>query len=97
MHKISSLYRKDFRETKAEIDAKKSELDRDIAQLDAKIKRLTQMRLDDELPKSEYLEFKSDLDCKKYRLVQQRSELDNPTQTDPDSTAVKIQDFLLQK
>lgn len=97
LHKISSLYRKDFRETKAEIDAKKSELDRDIAQLDAKIKRLTQMRLDDELPKSEYLEFKSDLDCKKYRLVQQRSELDNPTQTDPDSTAVKIQDFLLQK
>lgn len=59
------MYRVNAREGKMENDKRKGELDQQIATIDAKMRRLTQMRIDDELPKSEYLEFKSDLEKKK--------------------------------
>lgn len=80
-----------------ENDKRKGELDQQIATIDAKMRRLTQMRIDDELPKSEYLEFKSDLEKKKEELVGQRSTLDSKAETDPDCLTERIQDFLLEK
>lgn len=61
------------------------------------MKRLTQMRIDDELPKSEYLEFKADLEKKKGDLVRERSALETKTEADPDCLTERIQEFLLQK
>lgn len=55
------------------------------------------MRIDDELPKSEYLEFESDLEKKKEELVRQRYTLDSKAETDPDCLTERIQDFLLEK
>lgn len=94
---VSSLYRVNAREGKIENDKRKGELDQQIAAIDAKMRRLTQMRIDDELPKSEYLEFKSDLEKKKEELVRQRSTLDSKAETDPDCLTERIQDFLLEK
>lgn len=94
---VSSLYRVNAREEKIENDKRKGELDQQIAAIDAKMRRLTQMRIDDELSKSEYLEFKSDLEKKKEELVRQRSTLDSKAETDPDCLTERIQDFLLEK
>ena len=85
------------RENKMETDREKSELDKEIAKIDAKMKRLTQMRLDDELPKNEYLEFKSDLESKRNALALKRSKLNSKTETDPDGLTERIQEFLLAK
>lgn len=73
-----------------ETDREKSELDKEIAKIDAKMKRLTQMRLDDELPKNEYLEFKSDLESKRNALVLKRSKLNSKTETDPNGLTERI-------
>lgn len=97
LNEVSSLYRVNSRENKMETDREKSELDKEIAKIDAKMKRLTQMRLDDELPKNEYLEFKSDLESKRNALVLKRSKLNSKTETDPDGLTERIQEFLLAK
>ena len=97
LNEVSSLYRVNSRENKMETDREKSELDKEIAKIDAKMRRLTQMRLDDELPKNEYLEFKSDLESKRNALVLNRSKLNSKTETDPDGLTEGIQEFLLAK
>ena len=94
---VSSFHRVNSREGKMENDKKKGELEQQIAAIDVKMKRLTQMRIDDELPKSEYLEFKADLEKKRGDLVQQRSILETKTEIDPDCLTEKIQEFLLAK
>ena len=77
----------------------KVRLNQDIAKLDEKMKRLTRMRLEDEISKEEFLEYKSEIEKEREKVVQQRLafEAGVETRTDSDSVEGKIQNFLLQK
>ncbi len=72
-------------------------MEKEIEKIDEKLKRLMQMRLDDELPKEEYLEFKSDLENKRNALILKRSKLETKKESGADVLTERIQDFLLAK
>ena len=81
------------------INAEQAETVKMIAKLDEKMKRLTRMRLEDEISKEEFLEYKSEIEKEREKVVQQRLafEAGVETRTDSDSVEGKIQNFLLQK
>lgn len=80
-------------------DALKDRLNQDIAKLDEKMKRLTRMRLEDEISKEEFLEYKSEIEKDREKIVQQRLAFEAGVETGTDSESIegKIQNFLLQK
>lgn len=99
LYEVSSLYQVGVHEGRRQTDALKDRLNQDIAKLDEKMKRLTRMRLEDEISKEEFLEYKSEIEKEREKVVQQRLafEADVETRTDSDSVEGKIQNFLLQK
>ena len=52
------MYQVGSYEKSRQTDEVKSKLNQEIAKLDEKMKRLTRMRLDDEISKADYLEYK---------------------------------------
>lgn len=58
LYEVSSLYQVGVHEGRRQTDALKDRLNQDIAKLDEKMKRLTRMRLEDEISKEEFLEYK---------------------------------------
>ena len=99
LYEVSSLYQVGVHEGRRQTDALKDRLNQDIAKLDEKMKRLTRMRLEDEISKEEFLEYKSEIEKEREKVVQQRLafEAGVETRTDSDSVEGKIQNFLLQK
>ena len=65
-------YDKNFRNARETI----SRVDKEIAKLDEKLKRLTRMRLEDEIPKESYLELKKEIEQEKIELINKRRILD---------------------
>ena len=63
------------------------------------MKRLTRMRLEDEISKEEFLEYKSEIEKDREKIVQQRLAFEAGVETGTDSESIegKIQNFLLQK
>lgn len=55
-------------EKSRQTDEVKSKLNQEIAKLDEKMKRLTRMRLDDEISKVDYLEYKSEIERDREKL-----------------------------
>lgn len=55
----------------------KAKLDQDIAKIEEKLKRLTRMRLDDEISKADYLEYKSEIEKDKERVIKQRAAVES--------------------
>lgn len=51
----------------------KATVDKDIAKLDEKLKRLMRLRLEDEIPKDSYLELKKEIDQEKNRTLKQKA------------------------
>lgn len=99
LYEVSSLYQVGVHEGRRQTDALKDRLNQDIAKLDEKMKRLTRMRLEDEISKEEFLEYKSEIEKEREKIVQQRIafEAGVETRTDSESIEGKIQNFLLQK
>lgn len=77
----------------------KAKLDQDIAKIEEKLKRLTRMRLDDEISKADYLEYKSEIEKDKERVIKQRTVVKSGVKSVDgyESADEKIQNFLLQK
>lgn len=99
LNEVSSLYQVGVHEGCRQTDALKDRLNQDIAKLDEKMKRLTRMRLEDEISKEDYLEYKSEIEKDREKIVQQRLafEAGVESRTDSESIEGKIQNFLLQK
>ena len=74
-------------------------MDQDIAKIEEKLKRLTRMRLDDEISKADYLEYKSEIEKDKERVIKQRTVVESGVKSVDgyESADEKIQNFLLQK
>lgn len=78
----------------------KATVDKEIAKLDEKLKRLTRMRLEDEIPKESYLELKKEIEQEKIELINKRRILDAgmvPNEDGQEEPANKVEDFLLSK
>ena len=93
------MYQVGSYEKSRQTDEVKSKLNQEIAKLDEKMKRLTRMRLDDEISKADYLEYKSEIERDREKLIQQRTAFEAGIETDCgcESAEGKIQNFLLQK
>ena len=93
------MYQVGSYEKSRQTDEVKSKLNQEIAKLDEKMKRLTRMRLDDEISKADYLEYKSEIERDREKLIQQRTTFEAGIETDCgcESAEGKIQNFLLQK
>lgn len=99
LNQVSLMYQVGSYEKSRQTDEVKSKLNQEIAKLDEKMKRLTRMRLDDEISKADYLEYKSEIERDREKLIQQRTAFEAGIETDCgcESAEGKIQNFLLQK
>ena len=70
-----------------------------LAKLDEKLKKLTRMRLEDEITRESYFEFKSEIEKEKLDLLSKRRVLDAGMvpNGNPEDPAKKAEDFLLAK
>ena len=68
-----------------------------LAKLDEKLKKLTRMRLEDEITRESYFEFKSEIEKEKLDLLSKRRVLDAGMvpNGNPEDPAKKAEDFLL--
>lgn len=73
---MSSLYQIGVFEEYQKAAEIKATVDKEIAKLDEKLKRLTRMRLEDEIPKESYLELKKEIEQEKIELLGKRRILD---------------------
>ena len=100
LNDVSSLYQIGvFEEYKKAAEIKAS-VNKEIAELDEKLKRLTRMRLEDEIPKESYLELKKEIEQEKIELINKRRILDAgmvPNEDGEEEPAKKVEDFLLSK
>lgn len=76
------MYQVGSYEKSRQTDEVKSKLNQEIAKLDEKMKRLTRMRLDDEISKADYLEYKSEIERDREKLIQQRTAFEAGIETD---------------
>ena len=70
-----------------------------LVKLDEKLKKLTRMRLEDEITRESYFEFKSEIEKEKLDLLSKRRVLDAGMvpNGNPEDPAKKVEDFLLAK
>lgn len=99
LNEVSSLYQIGYYEENKHNEEIKAKLDQDIAKIEEKLKRLTRMRLDDEISKADYLEYKSEIEKDKERVIKQRTVVESGVKSVDgyESADEKIQNFLLQK
>ena len=99
LNEVSSLYQIGYYEENKHNEEIKAKLDQDIAKIEEKLKRLTRMRLDDEISKADYLEYKSEIEKDKERVIKQRAVVESGVKSVDgyESADEKIQNFLLQK
>ncbi len=96
---VVSIYKFDINEEVKENDTLKKDLEQQIAKLEEKLKRLTRMRLEDEISKAEFVEYKTEIENEKEKLVQKRTALENGNaiQDDLEDPAKKVTAFLMDK
>lgn len=100
LNNVSSLYQIGVFQEYQKAAEIKATVDKEIAKLDEKLKRLTRMRLEDENPKESYLELKKEIEQEKIELINKRSILDAgmvPNEDGEEDPAKKVEDFLLSK
>ena len=100
LNNVSSLYQIGVFEEYQKAAEIKATVDKEIAKLDEKLKRLTRMRLEDEIPKESYLELKKEIEQEKIELINKRRILDAgmvPNEDGEEEPAKKVEDFLLSK
>lgn len=99
LEEISSLYKVGAYEKLQENIEAKAKLEQEISKLDEKMKRLTRMRLDDEISKTDYFEYKAELEKDRDKLMRQKIAIEAGIEVDVgcESAESKMQNFLLQK
>jgi DNA invertase Pin-like site-specific DNA recombinase len=100
LNNVSSLYQIGVFQEYQKAAEIKATVDKEIAKLDEKLKRLTRMRLEDEIPKESYLELKKEIEQEKIELINKRRILDAgmvPNEDGEEEPAKKVEDFLLSK
>ena len=100
LNNVSSLYQISVFQEYQKAAEIKATVDKEIAKLDEKLKRLTRMRLEDEIPKESYLELKKEIEQEKIELINKRRILDAgmvPNEDGEEEPAKKVEDFLLSK
>lgn len=100
LNNVSSLYQIGVFEEYQKAAEVKATVDKEIAKLDEKLKRLTRMRLEDEIPKDSYLELKKEIEQEKIELINKKRILDAgmvPNEDGEEDPAKKVEDFLLSK
>ena len=99
LNKVSSLYQVGVFMEYREAETVKDRVTEQLAKLDEKLKKLTRMRLEDEITRESYFEFKSEIEKEKLDLLSKRRVLDAgmvPNEN-PEAPAKKVEDFLLAK
>ncbi len=96
---VASIYKFEVYEDERESEQLKEDLEKQIAKLDEKSKKLTRMRLDDEISKTEFLEYKNEIETERGKLIQKRSALEKGAVVDEEveDPAKKIMSFLAEK
>lgn len=100
LNNVSSLYQIGVFEEYQKAAEIKSTVDKEITKLDEKLKRLTRMRLEDEIPKDSYLDLKKEIEQEKIELINKRRILDAgmvPNEDGEEEPAKKVEEFLLSK
>ena len=99
LNKVSSLYQVGVFMEYREAETVKDRVTEQLAKLDEKLKKLTRMRLEDEITRESYFEFKSEIEKEKLDLLSKRRVLDAGMvpNGNPEEPAKKVEDFLLAK
>ena len=99
LNKVSSLYQVGVFMEYREAETVKDQVTEQLARLDEKLKKLTRMRLEDEITRESYFEFKSEIEKEKLDLLSKRRVLDAGMvpNGNPEDPAKKVEDFLLAK
>lgn len=99
MNEVSSLYQVGVFMEYREAETVKDRVTEQLAKLDEKLKKLTRMRLEDEITRESYFEFKSEIEKEKLDLLSKRRVLDAGMvpNGNPEDPAKKVEDFLLAK
>ena len=99
LNKVSSLYQVGVFMEYREAETVKDRVTEQLAKLDEKLKKLTRMRLEDEITRESYFEFKSEIEKEKLDLLSKRRVLDAGMvpNGNPEDPAKKVEDFLLAK
>lgn len=72
LNKVSSLYQVGVFMEYREAETVKDRVTEQLAKLDEKLKKLTRMRLEDEITRESYFEFKSEIEKEKLDLLSKR-------------------------
>ena len=99
LNKVSSLYQVGVFMEYREAETVKDRVTEQLAKLDEKLKKLTRMRLEDEITRESYFEFKSEIEKEKLDLLSKRRVLDAGMvpNGNPEDPAKRVEDFLLAK
>ena len=99
LNKVSSLYQVGVFMEYREAETVKDRVTEQLVKLDEKLKKLTRMRLEDEITRESYFEFKSEIEKEKLDLLSKRRMLDAGMvpNGNPEDPAKKVEDFLLAK
>ena len=97
LNKVSSLYQVGVFMEYREAETVKDRVTEQLAKLDEKLKKLTRMRLEDEITRESYFEFKSEIEKEKLDLLSKRRVLDAGMvpNGNPEDPAKKVEDSLL--
>ena len=99
LNKVSSLYQVGVFNEYREAETIKEQVMAELAKSDEKLKKLTRMRLEDEITKADYLELKKEIEQEKIELLSKRRILEAGMvpNGDAEDPARKVEDFLLAK
>lgn len=99
LNKVSSLYQVGVFMEYREAETVKDRVTEQLAKLDEKLKKLTRMRLEDEITRKSYFEFKSEIEKEKLDLLSKRRVLDAGMvpNGNPEDPAKKVEDFCWRK
>lgn len=99
LNKVSSLYQVGVFMEYREDETVKDRVTEQLIKLDEKLKKLTRMRLEDEITRESYFEFKSEIEKEKLDLLSKRRVLDAGMvpNGNPEDPAKRVEDFLLAK
>lgn len=73
---ISAIYKYEYHEEVMENNEQQEEIERATAKLDNKLKNLTEMRMDGEITKDEYRQYKLQIEVERGKLIQERSKME---------------------
>lgn len=97
LEEVSVEYQVGFKANSSNIENTQMQLNEQITKLDEKLKRLTLMRLEDEISRNDYLGYKAEIDKEKEELTKRLSKLEQDVSENNVNPTQRIEDFLLAK